>query len=461
MGERPDAERPTHLKRLRTAFRGDDVVAVVMRAVTGVFLVRFAGVALSFGTQLLLANLLGVAEYGVFVYAIVWMNLLVLISRLGVDNTLVRYVSAYRADKDWARLRGLLRRTLQCVVLASVLVVGIGVLVIHALWEHLGESQAATLRIALLLVPIVALAGLRQAALRGLKYVVRAEVPDDVFRPLLFSVALIIAGATGGWSLPAAKAMGLNIVALTAVFVVGTVWLVRAMSRDVPPAEPLYADRDWFGIAVPSLFVSAAFLLLGHADLFMVGALLDSSNAGQYGAALRVSQLAALGTIAANAIAGPLMAEQHASDRPHELRRTVRLCARGAVVCTLPAFLFLTFFGEWVLGFFGPQFAEAYKPLVVLLAGQLLAALGGPVIFLMMMTGHHKVTAYVVCLSALLNIGLNWLLIPRLGITGAALATAISGALASGVMIVYVRWALGVNPTILARGTPAEGSGDR
>jgi O-antigen/teichoic acid export membrane protein len=67
----------------------------------------------------------------------------------------------------------------------------------------------------------------------------------------------------------------------------------------------------------------------------------------------------------------------------------------------------------------------------------------------MTMTGHHRPAARIVGASAVLNLTLNVILIPRFGIAGAGMATAASIVLANLGMVIFVRRKLGFDPTLL------------
>ena len=65
------------------------------------------------------------------------------------------------------------------------------------------------------------------------------------------------------------------------------------------------------------------------------------------------------------------------------------------------------------------------------------------------MTGCHKEVALIVRTVALLNVTLNALLIPDLGLVGAAISTITSLSLWTSGMYYLVRRKLSLNPTIL------------
>src|SRR5690606_14902262 len=74
-------------------------------------------------------------------------------------------------------------------------------------------------------------------------------------------------------------------------------------------------------------------------------------------------------------------------------------------------------------------FRTGYVALLILVFGQLINAGMGCVVVLLNMTGHERDTLNGVAVAAVANLLLNFLLIPRFGINGAAASTAVSLAL--------------------------------
>lgn len=80
----------------------------------------------------------------------------------------------------------------------------------------------------------------------------------------------------------------------------------------------------------------------------------------------------------------------------------------------------------WVRLLFGPAYASAATPLIVLIAGQIAATFIGPTVTALHMTGQERTVMLLMIGTALLNIAGCFLLLPTLGVTGAALATGVA-----------------------------------
>jgi O-antigen/teichoic acid export membrane protein len=181
----------------------------------------------------------------------------------------------------------------------------------------------------------------------------------------------------------------------------------------------------------------------------MLGAIRGPEEAGIYSAASRISNLVVFALIAINAILAPMVSELYHTGRMEELQRIVTLAARAIFVFTLMFSIILVVFGKFALSLFGAEFVVTYVPLLILLCGQIVNALAGSVGLIMTMTGHQNQAGAIVAVSAAVNIILNALLIPLMGLVGAAISTAFTMVLWNITMLMFVFRKLDINPTVI------------
>jgi len=446
----PVVKLSVFISSIRNRLHGKGVGAVLVRGASGSFAVKVLGAAMAFGLQVLLARLLGVTQYGIYIYALTWVLVLTIICQLGMNTSLLRFVAAYNAMGEWGLLRGILNRSGQYVFLASVLVGLTASFIIWLLHDRIRNDQSVTFWMAFLLLPLLSLASLRSAGLCGLKHVVLAALPDSFFKPLMIALFAGLTYLYSQESLQAVQVMAFNVLGTLTAFIISTVWLFKALPKQVHLCKPVYAEREWLVVSFPLLFMAGMQLLLVQIDIIMIGAILGAEQAGIYAVASRITGLVVFGLSAVNAIAAPMISELYSTARHLALQRVVTLSARGVFAFALVASISLAIFGEYLLGWFGEEFVKAYEPLLILLIGQVINAMSGSVGYLMVMTGHQKQAAIILGVSATINVLMNVILIYILGIIGAAIATAITTALWNLMMLYYVWRRLNINPTVLA-----------
>ena len=428
----------TELKIRTTLFRGSFAA----------FSIRAIGAGLALLTQIVLARFLGVAEYGLYIYAITWVILLAQLACVGFDSSLVRYLSTYRTRAQWSLFRGILRVSFLTAGFVSMTIAGLVALLLIITNPALVAGQKQVLLLSLLLLPVFALTTIRQAVLRSLKQAALAQLPEYIVRPL------ILMGLVTGYYfvtrslLTAENAIFIHLVAATVTLLIGAALINHALPDELNHASPRYKTGTWLRASAPNLFLSGVILLMSKIDIIMIGSIQSPTSSGIYAASSQIAELVVFAMIAVETIAAPLIAELYSTGKQEQLQRIVTLSTRLASLFSIIAALLLVVFGDTVLGIYGDQFVQGYNALLILIAGQIINAFSGSSGLVLVMTGHQKSAARIAGVSALANILLNLALIPRYGITGAAIATSASIALWNLWMLYDVKRRLGINPGI-------------
>lgn len=432
--------------------QGNGIGAVLARGASAAFFVSVIGAAMAFATNVLLARIMGITQYGVYIYALTWINLLALVCKLGMDTSLLRFVAAYNAKSQWGLFRGILGFSVRYVFIASILIGVSTALVVWFVQDRIGMNQAKTFWIAILLLPLLGITALRGAALRALKHIVQSGLPDNFIRPLMIASFAGLAYLYTQQNLQATQVMVFNLIGALIAFYIGTIWLFKALPEKLRDIRPVYAGGEWLKVSLPLFFISGMHLILHQTDIIMIGVILDTEQVGFYAVASRIAGLVLFGLTAVNAIVAPMISELYSTGQYQKLQKMITLAARGIFTITLVVSLSLVILGKNILGLFGDEFVVGYMALLILLLGQAVNALAGSVGFLMTMTGHQNKAAQILCVSAVINIILNIILISIYGVIGAAIATAVSTALWNILMLGYIWRRLNFNPTIFAKG---------
>ena len=124
-----------------------------------------------------------------------------------------------------------------------------------------------------------------------------------------------------------------------------------------------------------------------------------------------------------------------------------KVSTKWELYVSLPLFLVMCFAPREVMTVvFGASYESGSLPLVILALAQLIHVGTGPVGLLLIMTGYQNRWLLISGMMLFVNSALNWLLVPRLGLPGAAVATACAfgGLFFSGLL--QVRRLLGIWP---------------
>ena len=423
----------------------------VARNAAGMFGLKIAYSLVAFSLGILLARALEPAGYGSYTYATSWAVFLGVPAALGLDKFLVRQVAVTRDRQDWPHFRGLMATAYRAGLTSSFLFGGVAAVIAALAWRAGHRDAASAVLVGLLLVPILTLMKIRQAALTGLGQVVRGQWPEMLVQPILLLSLLLGWWVISGHTATAVTALAITVFCSAVVLILGA-WLLH---KSTPPAavqaraEPV--SLPWRESLLPLIAMGTIQMLQSQSDTLLLGMLADTRAVGLYGVASRGAQLILFFLMAAVPALGPTVASLHAAGDRASLERVVVKTARTTFLLSLPVGLGLIVLGRWYLLLFGPEFAQGATVLALLSAGQLVNVACGPVGIVMIMTGQETAAARLISIAAVTNVVLSGALIPLWGITGAAIGSTASTILWNVLLVFAVRRTVGIRSTAFSR----------
>ena len=154
------------------------------------------GLGLTLLVHFVLARTIGPEGLGIYAYVLAWVMVLVLLAKLGLEQTLLRFVADYREREDWQLVRAVIRYAERRVIVLGLAVAGIGAGVVVALTNGASETLPRTFLIGLAMIAPLALLQARSSVARGLGLVASALLPYAVVRPA--TVCCLVAFARCG-----------------------------------------------------------------------------------------------------------------------------------------------------------------------------------------------------------------------------------------------------------------------
>jgi O-antigen/teichoic acid export membrane protein len=424
-----------------------------IRDATGSLGLGVTFMTLSFLTSIILARWLGENGFGVYTYAMTWSALLGIPATLGFNNLLVREVAIYNSQLAWGLIRGLLQFANAIVFIVSSLMALIAIAIILHWGQYSQLDLLPSLCLAMISLPLVSLISLRIATMKGLHRVVLGQMPEKLLAPLVFIFLTI----SCSWFLRnqgniTVWVMGLKLISLGITFVVGVVLLVRVLPQEIKQAKPEYKILTWLKDGLPFILLGGLVVINSRIDILMLGAFKGAGAVGVYAVVSRVTSLIVFGLVIVNSVLSPTFATLYAEGKLEQLQKLVTHSTRLISLLALVMTLGLIALRSPILQLFGADFIHGQTALIILSVGYLVNALTGSVGLLLNMTGHAKFSAATVAFAALINICLNWLLIPKWGVNGAAIATAFSMIVSNVIGAILVRQKLGIKSAAILMG---------
>lgn len=407
---------------------------------------KIGGRGLSLVGDIVAARILGPDSFGL--YAIGWtvLRVLSLISPLGLDKGVIFFSTPYWR-RDPAAVKSVLYRSLGLALLSGI-VFG-GGLFLGASWiadRIFGKPELAyILRWFSLSFPLVSFLTVAAAASRVTQNMRYSVWIQDVAQPaagLLLVILFYLLGLrlTG---VLASDVLSFAIPCILAAWVLGRLFPGSPHSPSV--AGGMTGRLLSFSIPASLAGVFTPFLI--WVDRLIVGHFRTPAETGVYQAASQTSVIFTIILTGFSAIFMPMISDLHARKESGRLEELFRVSTKWGLYMSLPVFAMLCVFPREILTLvFDSRYESGWLPLVILSLGQLVNVGTGAVGPLLVMTGHPTRWSVLSGVALAANVLLNWYLVPRFGLAGAALGTALS---LSGLFLVgllQVRKKLGLWP---------------
>ncbi len=398
------------------------------------------------------------ADAGTFFAATALFTIFINVGTVGADTGILRSLPRARALGQQAEMRTQLRVALVPPALFSaVLAAGLVVLAPQiAGWVSGRRSGSEQLFVHFLhvlgpLLPVAVLYVTAMSATRGfgaLKPLVLLEkVGRGSLQAALIALCVLLAPTATllivAWSVP-----------YLAAGVVLALWLrallraaVSRRAEDAPPSRPVrVVAREFWAFSAPRALSRIFNVALQRFDIILVAALLGPAQAAVYTAATRFLLLGLLFVQAIQQVMAPKISEFLAQDDRGRSTLLYRTTTSWLTLVSWPLYLMSALFAPVLLRIFGEGYERGATVVLVLCLTMLVATTCGPVDSILLMAGRSSWSLYNTAAALAVNVGLDLVLIPRLGINGAALGWTAGILVANLVPLAQVHRSLGMHP---------------
>lgn len=411
----------------------------LMKGSSTSFFFQIAGLVIGFLLTYLIANVFGAETMGIFSLSMAVLSMVTIFSRLGLDTALVKLLAANNSFGQVEVSLEMHRKAVKIIFAVNLFLTIVTFLLAPVIAESFFKNPSLTtyFRIISLAIFPLTLISINGASFRGLKQIKRFSYFRDVsvsFFNLLFLATLS----------PFVTATTIPLYTYLASVIIAAVhseflWIKSSRTFIAGKTAARIRVSEILRISLPMLIAGSMFIILQWTDTILIGIFRTERDVGVYNVAAKIASLATLSLIAINSIAAPKLAELFSQGKIEELGVVVHQCTKLIFWTSLPVVLVLAVLSPYLLRFFGSSFKLGAAALIVLLAGYFINAISGSVGFLLQMTGRQKAFQNIIVIAAVINIILNFLLIPIFGITGSAFATAISMSFWNLAAVTYIK----------------------
>lgn len=404
---------------------------------------KSTGKALLLASQIAFARILGPYAFGLYSLGWTLFRVFHLLGTLGLGKAAIRFGSSSSTRATTV----VVTRTL---VLAVALGSGVGIA------AFVGAPFLATtvfgdpaligpFRVFSLLVPISAVLTVAAQATQISETMRWALMAEDLTVPAMLLVTFLgtltflpplsaaLAGTLAGYVLGALLALG----------------FARHLFEGFPSLLATRTDAPGFysllAFAVPTALAGLFATVVKWVDRLMLGMLASTGDVGVYQAASQIPSIYVVVLASLNAMFAPMMVRAYSRGQLDEVEHLFQASVRWGIYLGLPVLILsLTVPTEIMTLLFGSAYGDASLPFAILSSSQFANLASGAVGLLLVMSDQHRLWLIITFLGLLFNIGVNLLLIPMFGTTGAAIGTGTTLMLVFAGGVAAVRMRLGL-----------------
>jgi len=414
-------------------------------------LFRIGGQLMGFLLTFVIAYFFGANGLGDYVLAIVVLKIFTLVSKLGLDTVSIKYIASYCAEKSYFGIVSFRKKALSIILIASIFSSIIMYFGASYIAQFVGANSYHIKITSFFIFPLSVFM-FHYQNMRGLK-----EIGGYSFffwtSQALFSLLaiLVLTLFSKDENIPLyAYLISLIIISLGSFFSF-SYFLKNKKNKNEFLLTNKISDStaNILKISIPLMLAQAVHFIMSWTDKLMLGILdspdvisgvaTNSAQIGVYHTAFKLSMFATIGLMAVKSIASPKFAELYKKNDLKILEKVTQQSTKLIFWTTLPLVIVFILFSEQLMLLFGEEFRIGIFSFIILSLGRVVVSFSGAAGNLLQMCGKQVIFMNVAIIGSVVNIVLNFSLIPLFGINGSAFATMISLVVFNLLLVYFVK----------------------
>ncbi|MEM6973160.1 MAG: lipopolysaccharide biosynthesis protein [Pseudomonadota bacterium] len=430
----------------------------VARGAISSIALRVIGLAIAFLQSVLAARVLGAEGFGIAAVALSTVLIASTLASLGFGPLSVREIAQRRERDDDETVSTFMAVSMISAIAVAMVIAG-AIATLGVFGEVIPAGFRDTVAAALPMIPLLAFAVLTRGQAQGFGRVVVAQLPGDLLRPAIISMALA-AAYLGWWDATPATYMLVSCLAILVGCLFSAVAL-RYLATARPRRPHAGEAAAWHRAAAPFLGIAALSVIGTEASTLILAAVTSPEEVGLFQPIIRLVPLMLLTKEAIVMPLGPRLAAAWARgdhDQIKDLTRKAALAATTGTVATVGALLLVA---PLILGAFGRDFLVNQHLLLWIGLAQIVGAMSGPASLLLDMAARMRERTIAQIITVGVQLSFGAVLASLYGSDGAA-AAIIATILAWNVFNWhFARQRLGVDTSLLSYAELLQRRGER
>ncbi|MDL1957448.1 MAG: flippase [Candidatus Desulfofervidus auxilii] len=414
------------IDKIKTKLSEDIHLKELIRGSLTFLILRILGLIIGYAFTLIVTRNLGASAWGIFALSFTMLQITSVIGKLGLGTALLKFIAQYNAQGKVKTAKYIYLKSIMVIVPLSLFLS----VSLYYLSPLLAERVFAKEHLApyfklmsFALIPFVLLS-INSESLRAFKkikeYTSLQNLLPFLSAFIFFSISFYILNIKNIKVVIIAYILGICV-----SFFLSFLLLNKEFSNKNGKSEQV-SLKQTLSVSLPMFLSSSLFMVMSWTDTIMLGMWRTEEEVGIYNVAVRLSMITSFTLGAINSIAAPKFAEFWGKKDLEGLKKVSQQSTKLIFWTSAPVLILYLIFPRWFLGLFGEEFRKGVLALVFLTIGQFVNASVGSVGYILQMTDKQKIFQNIILIAAILNIMLNLFLIPKFGIVGAAVASAIA-----------------------------------
>lgn len=369
-----------------------------------------------------LARSLSVSEYGNLYLVISILSIVVFLCHLGIGQSTAKFI-AENINSDNKSVSEYCISGIKLFLISTLVTFSAYIALIDTIGEFFGDNISPYLYVGSAYVLSMALLKFSRKIYQGyndIGYVVAIRNLYTFFK--LFLIIGLVSVGYGGIGALYGYSIASTIAGLTGMVLI-TYRVRTTIFESLDNKRAIWInnkDKLIFDYSVPLTFTTGSTFIMSRIDIALIGYFLSSTQVGYYTIAKQVAEFAQKPGDALGFTVGPESAQLGTEDLADKIYESLLLSTHFYIACCLGIIvvssdLILLLFGEEYTG--GSRVLQIFAVYIIFNS---ITSITSPVLDFL---GYAKIRAYIKGSCAFLNLILNVILIPVIGIVGAAAST--------------------------------------
>ncbi|HHC7308801.1 TPA: MATE family efflux transporter [Vibrio campbellii] len=399
------------------------------------FLMKSTAAVLSLISSLVITRNVSIDDAGLYFLALSILSFIVPWCSLGLNNTVLKIVSASNNPLYDTRVGGVVGKSMLWIFLSSLFSYCILIFVVKTLnVDHLLIDNFSLILICVFFTTTLVLLS---HAIQGLGRISIAIFITGPSIHIIFISLIIYFGVRGASDLIFYYVVSASITAIIS-FVFWLYFSKGNISLNVD-------SKVMLATSLPLMLTEIIAATNNSLNNFFLDYWSSESDIAHFSIAFKIATLVSFVLFAVNRVSAPKISYFHTHNKTEELKELIGWSSKVMVGCATPILLFMLLFPEYILSYFGDDYVSAAVYLRILAISQFICALTGSVAFLLIMSGHANLHRNNVVVSFCIGVVLSLLLVPHYGALGATVSVSISLSLINVLSWLAVKKTLNIN----------------